>query len=132
MCSRSGFLSSSVAGMMLLVRVASYGATQRPVRTDDLGNMRANGVRAPLEVSCGNCHHRAIVWPDDVSVPSFGPRMVRTRCGIVGADARPNWKERPNRESLTVQRTLGNGLFSRTMSAPGGRRHTSHRTRVGF
>jgi hypothetical protein len=25
-----------------------------------------------------------------VPVPSFGPRMVCTRCGIVGADARPN------------------------------------------
>jgi hypothetical protein len=23
-------------------------------------------------------------------VPAFGPRMVRTRCGIVGADVRPN------------------------------------------
>jgi hypothetical protein len=30
-------------------------------------------------------------WPDDVPVRSFGPRMVCTGCGIVGADARPNW-----------------------------------------
>jgi hypothetical protein len=29
-------------------------------------------------------------WPDDVPVPTFGPRMVCTRCGIVGADVRPN------------------------------------------
>jgi hypothetical protein len=35
------------------------------------------------------------------SVPAFGPRMVCTSCGIVGADARPNWKEEPPRESLT-------------------------------
>jgi hypothetical protein len=27
--------------------------------------------------------------------------MVCTRCGIVVADARPNWKEQPQRESLT-------------------------------
>jgi hypothetical protein len=27
--------------------------------------------------------------------------MVCTRCGIIGADARPNWRERPERESLT-------------------------------
>jgi hypothetical protein len=26
-------------------------------------------------------------WPDHVPVPSFGPRMVCTRCGIIGADA---------------------------------------------
>jgi hypothetical protein len=62
-----------------------------------LGNMRANGVR-PLDVSCWLCHHRAILsadpWPDHVPVPSFGPRMVCTRCGIIGADARPNWRER--------------------------------------
>jgi hypothetical protein len=39
--------------------------------------------------------------PDDVLVPRFGPRMVCTRCGIIGADARPNWKEKIERESLT-------------------------------
>jgi hypothetical protein len=37
-------------------------------------------------------HHRAILsadrWPDHVPVPTFGPRMVCTRCGIVGADVR--------------------------------------------
>jgi hypothetical protein len=27
--------------------------------------------------------------------------MVCTRCGIIGADARPNWKEQPPRETLT-------------------------------
>jgi hypothetical protein len=69
-----------------------------------LGNMRANGVRS-LDVSCWQCHHRAILsadpWPDHVPVPSFGPRMVCTQCGIVGADARPNWQEQPPRENLT-------------------------------
>jgi len=25
----------------------------------------------------------------------------RTRCGIIGADARPNWQEQPTRETLT-------------------------------
>jgi hypothetical protein len=68
-----------------------------------LGNMRSNGVRT-LAVSCWNCHHEAVLsaepWPDHVPVPSFGPRMVCTQCGITGADARPNWK-RPERESLT-------------------------------
>jgi len=42
-----------------------------------LANMRANGMR------------------------SFGPRMVCTCCGIIGADVRPNWSERPQSESLT-------------------------------
>jgi hypothetical protein len=27
-------------------------------------------------------------------VPSFGSRMVCTKCGTVGADVRPNWRER--------------------------------------
>ena len=62
-----------------------------------LGNMRANGVRS-LDVSCWVCHHNAIVsaepWPDDVPVSAFGPRMVCTVCGIIGADARPNWREK--------------------------------------
>jgi hypothetical protein len=45
-------------------------------------------------VSCWLCHHQAVLsaddYPDAVPVPSFGPRMVCTCCGIVGADARPN------------------------------------------
>jgi hypothetical protein len=69
-----------------------------------LGNMRANGVRA-LSVTCWLCHHGAVLaadpWPDEVPVPSFDPRTVCTGCGIVGADARPNWKDRPARPSLT-------------------------------
>jgi hypothetical protein len=58
-----------------------------------------------LCVSCWLCHHAAVLtvdrWPDDAPVPSFGPRMVCTGCGIVGADARPNWTERQERPSLT-------------------------------
>jgi hypothetical protein len=61
-----------------------------------LGNMRQHGVRS-LAVACLICHHAATLsaepWPDHVPVPTFGPRMVCTRCGIVGADARPNWRE---------------------------------------
>ena len=32
-------------------------------------------------------------------MPSFGPRMVCTRCGIIGADVRPNWREQAERPS---------------------------------
>jgi hypothetical protein len=71
-----------------------------PIEPMTLGNMRENGVRS-LDVSCWQCHHRAILsadpWPDHVPVPTFGPRMLRTRC----ADARPNWQEQPPRETLT-------------------------------
>ena len=64
-----------------------------------LGNMRENGVRS-LAITCGalHCHHQAVLdvngFGDDVAVPSFGPRMVCTVCGAIGADARPNWNER--------------------------------------
>jgi hypothetical protein len=58
-----------------------------------LGNMRANGVRS-LDVSCLLCHHRAILsadpWPDHVPVPTFGPRMVCTRCRT-GGNNRRGW-----------------------------------------
>jgi hypothetical protein len=33
-------------------------------------------------------------WPDDATVPSFGPRMRCSACGKVGATAVPNWIER--------------------------------------
>jgi hypothetical protein len=63
-----------------------------------LGNMRQNGV-STLDVWCGgrHQHHRVIdvsQYSDDVPVPWFGPRMVCTVCGTIGADARPNWSER--------------------------------------
>jgi hypothetical protein len=64
-----------------------------------LGNMRANGVRS-LSIYCGAlwCRHEAILdvstFADDVTIPSFGPRMICTACGAIGADARPNWNER--------------------------------------
>jgi hypothetical protein len=76
----------------------------QPIEPMTPGNMRDLGARS-LDVSCWNCHHRAVLsadsWPDHVAVPTFGPRMACTGCGIVGADARPNWKERPPRETLT-------------------------------
>ncbi len=69
-----------------------------------LANMRQQGVRS-LWVVCELCHHDAVLnvdrFDDDVSVPAFGPRMVCTRCGIIGAFARPSWQERPAGESLT-------------------------------
>jgi hypothetical protein len=58
-----------------------------------LGNMRENGVRS-LAIYCLQCHHRSVLavdkWPDSATVPSFGPGMVWTSCGTIGADARPN------------------------------------------
>jgi len=69
-----------------------------------LGNMRENGVRS-LSIMCSVCHREAVMsadpWPDNVPVSAFGRRMVCTRCGMIGADARPNWKEQPQRPSLT-------------------------------
>lgn len=67
-----------------------------------LGNMRENGVRS-LAITCGAiwCHHQAVLdastFADDVTVPSFGLRVVCTVCGAIGADARPNWNERAPR-----------------------------------
>jgi hypothetical protein len=69
-----------------------------------LANMRANGVRS-LAIRCEVCRHEATLnvdaYADEVTVPSFAPRMVCTCCGIVGADVRPNWRERPAPESIT-------------------------------
>ena len=64
-----------------------------------LRNMRENGVRS-LAITCGAvwCNHHATLdvsgFADGMTVPSFGPRMVCTICGAIGADARRNWNER--------------------------------------
>jgi hypothetical protein len=69
----------------------------QPIEPMTLGNMRELGVRS-LAFRCHRCHHERTMnvdhLPGDLTVPSFIPRMVCTSCGIVGADARPNWKER--------------------------------------
>jgi hypothetical protein len=72
-----------------------------------LANMRQNGVRNTLAVYCGGrwCDHHRVLdvsgYADDVSVPSFGPRMVCTVCGAIAADARPNWNERNQQAPIT-------------------------------
>jgi hypothetical protein len=72
-----------------------------------LGDIRAHGVRRLL-IYCSAglyCHHSATVdadrWPDETAVRDLCPKAVCTRCGIIGADVRPNWQEREGRESLT-------------------------------
>jgi hypothetical protein len=66
------------------------------IRPMTLGNMRANGVRSLL-VYCSACPRTVVfnvdAYPEAVPVPAFGPRMVCTACGMIGADARPNWRE---------------------------------------
>jgi len=66
-----------------------------------LFNMRASGVRtlAVWCLGCG-CNYESVLdasaYPDDVPVPSFGPRLRYEVCDHLGADARPNWSERRN------------------------------------
>jgi hypothetical protein len=60
-----------------------------PFHPITLGNMRELGVRS-LAVTCELCHHEEVLpadkWSDAVPVRALRPRMVCTRCGIVGAD----------------------------------------------
>jgi hypothetical protein len=42
----------------------------------------------------------SVPFADHMPVLSFGPRMVCSRRGIVRAGAQPNWKERPEHETL--------------------------------
>ena len=75
--------------------IDGYAGMASPSRPSD-DNMRSLGVRS-LTVICELCHHEAVLpadrWDDAVLVRAFRPRMVCTVCGIVGADARPNWRE---------------------------------------
>jgi hypothetical protein len=68
-----------------------------PIEPMDLANMRENGVRA-LAVQCHQCRHQVVMNVDhlqgDLTVKSFEPKMVCTKCGTIGADVRPNWREK--------------------------------------
>ena len=50
-----------------------------------------------LIVYCAACPRDVVFnvdrYPASVPVPAFGPHMVCTGCGMIGADARPNWQE---------------------------------------
>ena len=67
-----------------------------PFAAVTLGHIRGHGCR-DLLVYCasGWCHHSATMnadWlPDETPVRSLCPRMVCTRCGMIGADVRPDW-----------------------------------------
>ena len=75
-----------------------------------LGHIRSHGVRRLLiYCSAGLCHHSAVVdadrWPDDTVLLDLDRRAVCTKCGMIGADVRPDWSDRPPAESLTgIQR----------------------------
>jgi hypothetical protein len=66
--------------------------------------MRAQDVHS-LSVSCGLCHHAAVMnvdaFIDTMPVPAFRAGMVCTNCGIIGTDVRPNWLKRAKTETLT-------------------------------
>jgi hypothetical protein len=76
-----------------------------------LANMRANDVRR-LVVYClaPYCHHRRVIEADAYAgalpVKGFGPHMVCTRCGLIGADVRPNWMDQPPRSPLIPIETV--------------------------
>lgn len=71
-----------------------------PGRAEDLpvtlGHIRGHGCRDVL-VYCESawCRHSAVMnvdaLSDDTPVRSLGARMVCTRCGLIGADVRPDW-----------------------------------------
>jgi hypothetical protein len=63
-------------------------------------------VRQLLIYCCDGlyCGHSRTVdadrWPDETAVRDLCPKAVCTRCGIIGADVRPKWDDRPKRESM--------------------------------
>jgi hypothetical protein len=79
-------------------RASRRGLMSRPepIELMTLGAMRQLGVRS-LAASCHKCHHEMIIeadqWLDRMQVPSFGPQILCSKCGTVGADVRPNWRE---------------------------------------
>jgi hypothetical protein len=67
-----------------------------------MGHIRSHGCR-DLLIYCGSgrCHHSATVnadWlTDETPVRSLCRRMVCTRCGMIGADVRPDWSPHVNK-----------------------------------
>jgi hypothetical protein len=66
-----------------------------------LGHMRGHGCRDVL-IYCESlwCRHSAIMnvdaLADETPVRSLCARMLCTRCGLIGADVRPDWSPHTN------------------------------------
>jgi hypothetical protein len=67
-----------------------------------LGHIRGHGCR-DLLVYCQSiyCNHNVTLnadWlPDDTVLLTLDPRMVCTKCGLIGADVRPDWSPHTER-----------------------------------
>src|SRR5262249_43020731 len=70
---------------------------QRPIDLVTMGHLRSHGCRGLL-VYCTSieCNHPARVnadWlPDDAVLLDLDSRFVCTKCGLIGADVRPDWE----------------------------------------
>jgi hypothetical protein len=68
-------------------------------------HIRSHGCR-DLLLYCGsiNCSHGAKLnadhMPDDTPIRPLVARMVCTRCGMIGADVRPDWSPHVNKRCL--------------------------------
>jgi hypothetical protein len=71
-------------------------STRRTHELVTMGHVRSHGCRSLL-IFCVSpwCSHSATVnadWlPDDTALLDLDPRMVCSRCGLIGADVRPDW-----------------------------------------
>jgi len=72
--------------------VAPAAAFRRPRATGALSAAHAQGDAGHESAATRRINVEA--HPDDVSVPAFSRRMLCTACGMIGADARPNWNDR--------------------------------------
>jgi hypothetical protein len=77
----------------------------KPLEPVTLGHIRGHGCR-DLLVYCESvfCNHSATLnadWlPDDTVRLTLDPRMVCTKCGLIGADVRPNWSPHTSRRPI--------------------------------
>jgi hypothetical protein len=77
--------------------------TSEPVT---MGHIRGHGCR---DVYCnsGRRHHSATMnadWlSDETPVRSLCGRMVCTKCGMIGADVRPDWSPHVNKRSDSLR-----------------------------
>src|SRR6202022_2872528 len=89
------------------VDISAVMPAQKPETLEPvtLAHIRSHGCR-DLLVYCnsGRCHHSATMnadWlPDETPVRSLCPRRVCTRCGLIGADVRPDWGAHVNKRRM--------------------------------